>query len=216
MKPDTAIDAMSRKTFKLQDTDDPKVKDVKVKPDRLVRASGSDDSDFGQLIPSQLLQTFWFGDDTSDKRIELVVGTCMASLEGIAPKSEIEGMYATQIVACHQAAIECMRRAMLPDISPDNRSYNLTQANRLMRSYATLVGALDKHRGKGQQKVIVEHVHVHEGGQAIVGNIEQTGGSKENGAQQSHAQTAVTHAPEPEMRSTFEKVGEAVPLACNG
>ena len=26
--------------------------------------------------------------------------------------------------------------------------------------------------GKGQQKVTVEHVHVHEGGQAIVGNVE--------------------------------------------
>jgi len=32
--------------------------------------------------------------------------------------------------------------------------------------------ALNKHRGKGQQKVTVEHVHVHEGGQAVVGNVE--------------------------------------------
>ena len=31
--------------------------------------------------------------------------------------------------------------------------------------------ALNKHRGKGQQKVTVEHVHVHQGGQAIVGRI---------------------------------------------
>jgi hypothetical protein len=31
--------------------------------------------------------------------------------------------------------------------------------------------ALDKHRGKGQQKITVEHVTVEAGGQAIVGNV---------------------------------------------
>ena len=41
--------------------------------------------------------------------------------------------------------------------------------------------ALNRHRGKGQQKVTVEHVHVHEGGQAIVGNVESRGeGSQQN------------------------------------
>ena len=33
------------------------------------------------------------------------------------------------------------------------------------------VEALDKHRRKGQQTVVVEHVHVNDGGQAIVGNV---------------------------------------------
>jgi hypothetical protein len=33
-----------------------------------------------------------------------------------------------------------------------------------------------KHRGKGQQKVIVEHVHVYPGGQAIVGQVTPGGG----------------------------------------
>ena len=32
--------------------------------------------------------------------------------------------------------------------------------------------ALNKHRGKGDQKVTVEHVNVEAGGQAIVGSIE--------------------------------------------
>jgi hypothetical protein len=31
------------------------------------------------------------------------------------------------------------------------------------RVYADVMLALDKHRGKGQQRVIVEHVHVHPG-----------------------------------------------------
>jgi uncharacterized protein YcbX len=43
--------------------------------------------------------------------------------------------------------------------------------NKLARTFASQVEALNRHRGKGQQKVTVEHVHVHEGGQAIVGNV---------------------------------------------
>jgi predicted Kef-type K+ transport protein len=36
----------------------------------------------------------------------------------------------------------------------------LSQANKLSRTYAALLDALNRHRGKGQQKVTVEHVHV--------------------------------------------------------
>ncbi len=44
------------------------------------------------------------------------------------------------------------------------RSENLNQANKLVRSYATLIEALDRHRGKGrQQHVTVKHVHIHRG-----------------------------------------------------
>lgn len=42
-----------------------------------------------------------------------------------------------------------------------------SQANKLSRIYATLLEALNPHRDKGQQKVTVEHVYVHEGGQSL-------------------------------------------------
>jgi hypothetical protein len=58
------------------------------------------------------------------------------------------------------------------------RRDNLSQANKLSRTYATLLEALSRYRGKGQQKVTVEHVHVHSGGQAVVGVIEPTGGGE--------------------------------------
>ena len=44
------------------------------------------------------------------------------------------------------------------------------------RGQHLMLDALNKHRGKGQQKVTVEHVHVHQGGQAVVGTIERPGG----------------------------------------
>ena len=96
------------------------------------------------------------------------------ALIGIQPKGELEGMLAAQLIACHTAAMECYHRAMNSQLPA--RDYHLNQANKLSRTYATLLESLNKHRGKGQQKVTVEHVHVHQGGQAIVGYVENQGG----------------------------------------
>jgi len=83
-------------------------------------------------------------------------------------------MIAAQLLAAHNAAMECYRRAMLGEQTFEGRRENLSQANKLSRTYAILLDALNRHRGKGQQKVTVEHVHVHQGGQAIVGNVERS------------------------------------------
>ncbi len=68
------------------------------------------------------------------------------------------------------------RSAMIGEQSFEGRKENLNQANKLSRTYVTLLEALNRHRGKGiQQRVTVEHVHVHSGGQALVGAV-QAGG----------------------------------------
>ena len=80
-------------------------------------------------------------------------------------------MLAVQMVGAHEAAMECLRRAMLGNQSPEGRDLNLKHAAKLMGIYERQVAALDKHRGRGQQNVTVKYVHVAEGGQAIVGNV---------------------------------------------
>jgi len=50
-------------------------------------------------------------------------------------------------------------------------------ASKLLRTYTAQVEALAKIRRKGEQKVRVEHVHVHCGGQAIVGSISHSPGA---------------------------------------
>jgi hypothetical protein len=90
----------------------------------------------------------------------------------------------------------------------------LSKANKLSRTYATLLEALNRHRGKGQQKVTVEHVHVHEGGQAIVGAVQTPGGgSHPKSEDQPHARQ-IAHAPQLAMRSTNAE-RELVPVASN-
>jgi hypothetical protein len=40
-----------------------------------------------------------------------------------------------------------------------------------VRTFTAQLEALQRYRGKGQQKVTVEHVNVNAGGQAIVGTV---------------------------------------------
>ena len=64
---------------------------------------------------------------------------------------------------------------MIPEQTFEGHRENLNQANKLGRTYTILLDALNRHRGKGQQKVTVEHVHVHAGGQAVVGPVNTLG-----------------------------------------
>jgi len=117
----------------------------------------------------------------------------------MSPKDELEGMMAAQLIAAHNAAMECYRRAMIGEQTFEGRRENLNQANKLSRSFAVLLDALNRHRGKGQQKVTVEHVHVHSGGQAIVGMVDTPGGGdRGNSEDQPHAKQ-IANAPQPPM-----------------
>jgi transposase-like protein len=66
-------------------------------------------------------------------------------------------------------------------------------------SVAALTDALNRHRGKGQQVVRVEHVHVHPGAQAIVGVAQEDRVESEN-EERPHAPRSIAHKPEPALR----------------
>src|SRR5262245_61295698 len=106
-------------------------------------------------------------------------------------------MIAAQLIAAHNAAMECYRRAMIGDQTLEGQRENLTQANKLSRTYAVLLDALNRHRGKGQQKVTVEHVHVHSGGQAVVGTVETPGREPQAKSDDQACAKQITNAPQP-------------------
>lgn len=94
---------------------------------------------------------------------------------GIAPTDAIEEMFAIQMMALHEATIDCARRARDAEFV-EQRKDNIVLMAKTSRAFAGLVDVLDRHRRGGEQKVTVEHVHVHAGGQAIVGNVTGGGG----------------------------------------
>ena len=169
-------------------------KDPAQQPGRLKVLGGSASDDWNNILANQVMQTLWVK-HSDEETIDRQLAATTAALIGVGPKDELEGMLVAQLIAAHNAAMECHRRAMLSEQTFEGRRENLNQANRLSRTYATLLEALNRHRGKGQQKVTVEHVHVHSGGQAVVGVVEPTGGGdRKKSEDQPHAKPNV-HAP---------------------
>ena len=141
----------------------------------LKRLGGSQSDHWNKVLIDQTVHTLGLNRSDGEAR-ERRHRAALAGLIGIGPQDEMEGMIAAQLIATHNATMECYRRAMIAEQTLEGRRENLNQANKLARTYATLIEALNRHRGKGQQKVTVEHVHVHAGGQAVVGMVEAPGG----------------------------------------
>ena len=175
------------------------------------RVGGSRSDHWNETLANQSLRTLWTAyskDETVNRQYNAIV----AALVGIEPQDELEGMMAAQLIAAHNAAMECYRRAMIGEQTFEGRRENLNQANKLSRTYAVLLEALNRHRGKGQQKVTVEHVHVHAGGQAVVGMVETPGGGDRTKSEDQPHAKQIAHAPQPAMRSA-DAEREPVPVA---
>ena len=82
-------------------------------------------------------------------------------------------MLAVQMVAVHTLTMECMARAASREQTDLGVEVNINRATKLMRTFANQTEVLGRYRGKGEQKMTVEHVHVYQGGKAIVGQVSQ-------------------------------------------
>src|SRR5947209_15041472 len=182
--------------------------------DTLERVGGSQSDDWNHVLGDQALQSLWIMHSDKEVRERQFLAT-IAGLIGIAPQDEIESMIAAQLIAAHNATMECYRRAMIGEQTLEGRRDNLSQANKLSRTYAVLLDALNRHRGKGQQKVTVEHVHVHSGGQAVVGMVETPGGGDRPKSEDQPPAKQIAHAPQPAVwsadqeREPFPVTGDA-------
>ncbi len=134
------------------------------------------------------------------------VNAALAALHGIRPRDELEGMLAAQMVATHAAALDLLGRTTRAEYLKQIQAHG-GLALKLLRTFALQLEALQRYRGKGQQRVTVEHVHVHAGGQAVVGAVSAGPGgpgaspqTEERAHAQQPQQRRLGHAPEPEVR----------------
>ena len=189
---------------------DPDHPDPAIWSTTLHAAFGTSEFSFADELLSQLLNTTHHHKDEPVKAA--TVNAALAAVCGIGPHDETEAMLAAQMVATHGAAMELLRRAMQAEYR-----HNLQDAGnlavKLLRTYAAQLEALQRYRGKGQQKVTVEHVHVHQGGQAIVGHVETTRGVGASAKMEEppHAKR-LAHAPEPTLPCPNPE-REALPVA---
>ncbi len=145
---------------------------AKIEAKKRYALSGSTSEEFNHILANQVVNTVWYVQNDKDGAAMQQLAA-VALMRGMQPNDEIEGMIIAQMIAMHNASMECLRRAMISEQTFAGRGQNLNCATKLSRSYAALLDSLNRYRGKGvsEQKVTVQHVHVSEGGQAIVGNV---------------------------------------------
>ncbi len=141
----------------------------------LTSNSGGLSDKFGWMVYEQLSKSCY-----KDTNIFEAVKHICIELKGIAPKDQIEGMLATQMIATHHAALDDFAIAAQSE-TMDIRAAALSSATKLTRTYAAQMEALNRYRGKGQQKMTVEHVHINSNVQAIIGNITKNNSSQKEG-----------------------------------
>jgi len=113
---------------------------------------------------------------------QLEFNAALAVIDGVRPKDEIEAMLAGHMAVANILLLELVARtraAVAGHRYEGNGIKRLdvlgTLTTKLMRTYTMQVETLARKRRKGEQNIRVEHVHVHAGGQAIVGNVSHRG-----------------------------------------
>lgn len=193
------------------DTINVDLRPLESEPGEYRSVGGSRSDGFNMAVVNQAINASWRPEPGSELEA-MTVQRVMATFQGIAPKDETEGLLAAQMVAVHNAAMECFRRAMLPDQMLPSREMNLRLGDKLSKTYAQQMETLKRYRKKAEQTVRVERVVVEDGGQAIVGTVTKGGGADEKSQHQPHAKAQIADAREPAMWCE-NPVGKTVSVA---
>ena len=94
-----------------------------------------------------------------------------AAVHSLGARDGLEALLAVQMVGVHSLAMKFLAIAAVEGQTTAGIELSTSRADRLLRTFATQVETLKKHRSKGEQHCTVEHVHVHSGGQAVVGAV---------------------------------------------
>jgi hypothetical protein len=108
--------------------------------------------------------------DPAHVRLEDLSIQVTAMMGELDPRTGTETLLASQMIGAQGAAIEFLRRASRPCQPVEMVDRHVVWATKLMRVFLGQCEAMAKLKGMtGQQRVVVEHVTVNEGGKAIVG-----------------------------------------------
>jgi hypothetical protein len=118
--------------------------------------------------------TAYQDDGTGDR----VLAVATALIGELQPTTATEAVLAAQMGCTQCAAMNFLHRALIDGQPTESVDRHVNRAARLMRLFTEQVETMSRLKGKsGQQRVVVEHVTVTAGGQAIVGAVMPSGGS---------------------------------------
>jgi len=142
---------------------------------RLKQALGTSSSDF---VNASLFQLQKAAQLPCGGISEIAINAALAMIQAAEPQNEIEGALAVQMACTHTAAISILARFGGSGGSERRVAALASAASRLLRAYSGQVETLRRLHHGSDQHVRVEHVHVNEGGQTVIGNIRTQGGKR--------------------------------------
>ncbi len=132
----------------------------------LAKAMGSSDQAFAHSMLLQLANASGTGPVPDEATLNFLLSV----IEGVAPRDQTEAMLAAQMAVVHCTMMTFSRRLNHVVSIPQQDAAERT-LNKLARTFAVQMETLKRYRTGGEQKVTVQHVHVNDGGQAIVGTV---------------------------------------------
>jgi hypothetical protein len=148
---------------------------------KLLDSLGTRSTDFAARTLAEVTEL------TSGGRVsQLATNAALALVSNMRPQNEAEALLLAQMAGAHAGAVQAMKSMHRAEWFNQTEGWGRL-ANAFMRTYALQLQTLDKIRRRGAQTVRVEHVHVHEGGRAIVGHVETGGGGEREFDDQPHA-----------------------------
>lgn len=92
----------------------------------------------------------------------------------------LQNMLVTQLLGVHELQQKLLPLANRTTNHPEHNQYYINSITKLSNVFIQQINTLQKLQGSNHQKVTVEHLHVHNGGQAMVGQVNtHLGGSNE-------------------------------------
>lgn len=118
--------------------------------------------------------------DISNDKFDLkeAKSLCAEAISALDAQNGLESMLAAQMLSVHQLQQRSMVYANAAD-DLELKKYYTNATIKLANCFVQQANMLAKLQGIGGQKITVERVDVHQGGQAIVGNIQSSTGNKD-------------------------------------
>jgi len=154
-------------------------------PENLVQACGEAIRSNFRLphIVDTLEEPNMIGVVASEHRLDLAacVGSRVAESAVDAAQSaqagnSLEKMLCHQMAAAHRAAMKLLDKSLNSSLSPVEMARLSNASARMMQIYQEALLTLQKLRTGGKQTVVVQHVQVSEGGQAVIAGSVASGG----------------------------------------
>lgn len=136
---------------------------------QMISTMGTKSLEAANLLMKQLTSVVFDEEEPSSQ----IINAMLEMVHNIAPQDDLEAMLVCQIVTTHMLSMDTAMTAQFLKLSehPKLKASSQEMTIKLMRSFTNQFNALSKHRNGGKQKMTVEHVHVNEGGQAIIGDV---------------------------------------------